>query len=61
MKTCGNAMPIISSGGIELAPKVCNLPWGHPGNHSDGSARWYNLGKHIEGLETRNAEPRRPQ
>lgn len=61
MRECGNVMPVVSAGGIELAPKVCTLPWGHNGNHSDGSAKWYNMSRHIQNLETRNVEPRRPE
>ena len=40
---CGSVLNVWSRpGGVALPPKVCCLPKGHPGNHSDASAQWYN-------------------
>ena len=56
MKECGQMLPIVSSGGIELPPKKCFLLWGHPGVHrSDDGGVWLNLAEHNKNLETRNA------
>lgn len=46
---CNNRLEVQSTlGGIELPPKICTLPKGHDGVHSNGSAVWLNLHRRIE-------------
>ena len=54
MKDCGHELVILSApGGVQIRSKVCHLPLGHQGLHSDGLARWYNADSHDKSLEAR--------
>ncbi len=49
---CGNILGVQSCpGGLELPAKVCRLPHGHPGYHTDGVATWLNVHEHIAKLQ----------
>ena len=56
---CGNGLPILTAlGGLELPPKICTLPKGHKGHHSDGRAVWLNIEGHRDALERRLTSPK---
>ena len=51
---CNNHLPIVSSGGLELPPKVCTLLANHAGPHRDDcGAVWLDITGHMRDLERR--------